>query len=247
MTRTALLLAACTVLTGWAVCRAQTQEPVPPPDPFVEHAHHIDNDLTGPPAPTVKYAYHLEENGGAAQAATPAVALAGCQQTVPCASGSCAPIAPAPCACCECGGKGCPKCRGDHFLGDRGHLLHKKCAVCQNCNEGAATAGCGSCAGGCACGENKSCFRKLCDWLSYCPHTPKCACPGCHSCNACCCGPLYQFFLCTVYPTAHVGDGYYIDQYPSTTDRPVMNAAYGPGFIELPPSALAPQYQRYEP
>jgi hypothetical protein len=51
--------------------------------------------------------------------------------------------------------------------------------------------------------------------------------------------------VCAPNPTVHVGDGYYIGQYPSTNEHPIMNAAYGPGFIELPPSALAPQYQQY--
>jgi hypothetical protein len=80
-------------------------------------------------------------------------------------------------------------------------------------------------------------LQKLCAWIGYCPHTPKCACS--HKCCECCPGPLYTFFLCTPYPTVHVGDGYYIGQYPSTTDRPVINAAYGSGFIVLPPSAIS--------
>jgi hypothetical protein len=236
MTRTALLVTACTVLTGWTV-RAETPEPVPPPDPFVEHAHHIENNLAGPPAAAVNHAYYYVD---AAHPATATVVPVGVQETTPGASGAGAPVTPAPVACCECGGKGCPRCCG-HFQGDRGHLLHKKCTDC------AATTGCASCAGDCGCHEHKSCIGKLCAWIGYCPHTPKCACPGCHNCTACCCGPLYQYFLCTVYPTQHVGDGYYIGQYPSTTDRPILNAAYGPGFIEQPPNAFAPQYQRYEP
>jgi len=108
------------------------------------------------------------------------------------------------------------------------------CTTGQNCGN-PGSCGCGSACGDCQ--AKKSCLHKLCAWLTYCPHTPKCACS--HKCCECCPGPLYTFFLCTTYPTAHVGDGYYIGQYPATTDRPIMVPAYGTEPQPLPPSALA--------
>jgi hypothetical protein len=283
MTRVALVLTACTLLTGWTVCPAegqdaasanQNKELVGPPAPGVEHALYEENAFVGPPAPGVEHALYEEKElvgppepsvkrvqytaGPAALPPAgrfPVAAAPGAPGNPQTSEGQ--KLAPVACTCCECGGKGCPKCGGGHFQGERGHLLHRKpkcetaCAECKKCDTCAAAA-CNKCApasaAGCgACrGCQKSCFQKLCAWLSYCPHTPKDACPSCHQCNACCSGPLYTFFLCEPVPTAHVGDGYYIGQYPSTTDRPIMNAAYGSGFIELPPSALVPQYQRYQ-
>ncbi|MBY0526885.1 MAG: hypothetical protein K2R98_26060 [Gemmataceae bacterium] len=58
------------------------------------------------------------------------------------------------------------------------------------------------------CGGRK---HKIFAWLCHCPNKTKSPCNCCHSC-ACCCGPLYGFFLCQCYPQAHVGDGRYIGQ-----------------------------------
>lgn len=110
------------------------------------------------------------------------------------------------------------------------------CVECSKCKTGchtcAATESCG-CLTGCAdCGPKKSCLQKLCGWFFYCPaKTKDCCCKKC----SCCCGPLYQFFLCTPIPSAHIGDGRYIGQFPSRG-----GADYAPAVV-LPPPCKCPQ------
>lgn len=194
MTRTALFLAACTLVLSGSVCRAD--------DPKANKEKEAPN--TGEVVP----ACH--------------------KKAAACADGIC-PVK-APCADCGLECADCDKGK-DCYQGDRGHLLHKK-SKCQNCPKCAGPAPCATCGDCGGCGEKKSCVKKLCGWLFYCKHTPKSAC-GCHCC-ACCCGPLYQYFLCTPIPTAHIGDGYYIGQYPSRSENDYMPA------VVLPPPCHCP-------
>jgi hypothetical protein len=77
--------------------------------------------------------------------------------------------------------------------------------------ENAAPFGCHACGAK----AHESCVHHFLGWLSYRAAWTKDGCGCCHKCCACCAGPLYTFFMCTPKPMDHVGNGFYIDQYPT--------------------------------
>jgi hypothetical protein len=88
------------------------------------------------------------------------------------------------------------------------------CPATLTAYENAAPFGCA------ACGNHRpqeSCFHHFIHWISYRAAWTKDGCGSCccHKCCACCPGPLYTFFMCNPVPTAHVGNGFYVGQYPT--------------------------------
>jgi len=206
MTRTLLLLA-CTLLTGWSICRAE--------EPFASQAAPAPRVADAAPgaADTVPHATEpkalpwtaypvgaadaLPKPIDPAPAARPAVEQTGPQGT------AAAPLL-RPCADCAC----CPTCGHAHFKGDRGHLLHHtpQCAEAHAapCTYSIACyIDCAALPGHCCC-KDPSCLHRMWSWISYCPPLPKEPCPSCHSCTGYCSGPLYPLFVCTPCPTAVV-------------------------------------------